>query len=472
MRRVRVFTAAVVWAGVSVLMSAVAAWAVTERAGDAPQKAATAPAREIQVGVEERVRSENTDNTMDHNDTTADARRQWRFRTRVWANVPLGSRVAFVVGLANESKGQTEPRVPLTRDETFFEHLYLDVQATSALSARIGRQNITRGDGFILFDGTSGDGSRSLYMNAVDVTYAVKPQAKVEFILVSDPYRDVYLPVINDKKRALTEWDERFGGIYYTDTRLKRTDLQAYYFYKDERHDYRPVTHPQYQGPREVQTVGARVARELAPGWMLTGELATQFGAEDPGADIRARGGYLSVKHTFAHAWKPTVLFGYTGMSGDDPATLTIEQFEPLVSRWPKWSELYIQSLSKEVGVAYWTNIGMWQAEATCTPSARINARATYYHLTAFHPFPGDQTVFGPGTSRGDLVEARVDFTLHKSLKGHVLYERLVPGDFYKGTDPAYFFRVELTYTFLKSFAVGAGGTTPAAAGAGPRRIP
>ena len=472
MGRAHMLSSAALWVGICLLTPTVAAHAGSDQAGNAPQKTATAPAPAIQVGFEERIRSENVDNTIDHDETTADVRRQWRFRTRLWATVPLGSRVAFVVGLANESKGQTEPRLPLTRDETFFENLYLDVRATSGISARIGRQNILKGDGFILFDGTSGDGSRSVYMNAVDVTYTVKPQAKVELILVSDPYRDLYLPVINDKKRVLTEWDERFGGIYYTDTRLKNTDLQAYYFYKDERHDYRPATHPQYQGARDVQTLGARVERELAPGWMLTGELATQFGAEDPGAVIRARGGYLNVKRTFNHAWKPTVLLGYTGMSGDDPATPTIEQFEPLVSRWPKWSELYIQSLASEVGVAYWTNIGMWQAEATCVPSSRINVRATYYHLTAFHPFPGSQTVFGPGTSRGDLVEARVDFTLHKTLKGHVLYERLVPGDFYRGTDPAYFFRVEFIYTFLKSFALGPGGVTRAAAGARLSRLP
>ncbi len=472
MGRIDVLVSAAVWVSVSLLTPTAVARAGGDQAAPPPQKAAAAPAPGLQIGFEERIRSENIDNTIDHDATAADARRQWRFRTRLWATVPLGSRASFVVGLANESKGQTEPRLPLTRDETFFEHLYLDVKATSRISARIGRQTLMKGDGFILFDGTSGDGSRSMYLNAADVTFAVAPQAKVEFILASNPYRDVYLPVINDKQRVLTEWDERFGGVYYTDTRLKRTDLQAYYFYKDERHDYRPATHPQYQGAREVQTLGARVARELAPGWMLTGELATQFGAEDPGAAIRARGGYLNVKRTFSRAWKPAVLIGYTGMSGDDPATPAIEQFEPLVSRWPRWSELYILSLAPEVGVAYWTNLGMWQAEATCAPSARLNLRATYYHLNAFHPFAGSPTVFGPGTSRGDLVEARVDFTLHKALKGHVLYERLVPGDFYTGTDPAYFFRVEFIYTFLKSFAWRPGGATAAVAGARPGRLP
>jgi hypothetical protein len=65
-----------------------------------------------------------------------------------------------------------------------------------------------------------------------------------------------------------------------------------------------------------------------------------------------------------------------------------------------------------------------------------------------------------------------VDFRLHTSLKGHVQYERLVPGDFYKGTDPAYFFRVEFIYTFLKSFAWRPGGATAAAAGGQPGRLP
>ncbi len=163
MGRAHVLLSAALWVGVSVLTPTAVARAGNDQAENAPLKTATAPAPAIQIGFEERIRSENVDNTTDHDQATADVRRQWRFRTRLWAAVPLGSRVAFVVGLANESKGQTEPRVPLTRDETFFEHLYLDVQATPRISARIGRQNLMRGDGFILFDGTSGDGSRSAY---------------------------------------------------------------------------------------------------------------------------------------------------------------------------------------------------------------------------------------------------------------------------------------------------------------------
>jgi hypothetical protein len=49
------------------------------------------------------------------------------------------------------------------------------------------------------------------------------------------------------------------------------------------------------------------------------------------------------------------------------------------------------------------------------------------------------------------MVQLRGDFTLPLGFKGHVLYERLLPGDFYVGGDDAWFFRVEVTYSFKHS---------------------
>ncbi len=92
--------------------------------------------------------------------------------------------------------------------------------------------------------------------------------------------------------------------------------------------------------------------------------------------------------------------------------------------------------------------MGLLKAEVLLTPSARTGARATYYHLTAFHPFQGTPLVFGTGTTRGDLFEARFDFTLDARLRGHVLYERFLPGSFYAGHAPGYLFRIELLAAF------------------------
>jgi hypothetical protein len=441
--------------GFHVFLAAVLMTAVTRAVGAQPPDiqapagpASAAPVNELLVGFEERFRLETWNNIVDHSDAALDHRSQWRFRTRAWASLRLGDRLAFAIGLNNESKGQGDPHVALTLDETVFETLWVDLRPTRRVSIRAGRQDLQRGDGLILFDGTPLDGSRTLYVNGLDASFAVRPKATLELIALSNPNVDSYLPVAHDKNRPLIEWNESLAGVYYTDTSAQRLDLQAYYFFKRESDDSRPATNPQFQPGRQFHTVGARVARELAPAWTLSGEFAGQVGEQDPGTPIRAWAGSLTATHRLDAGWAPTVRGGLTALSGDSPGTAAIEGWDPLLSRWPKWSEAFIIALGPEVGPSYWTNIALWQAELTLKPSKRTGVRATYYHLSAFHPFPGSPSVFGRGTNRGDLLEARLDFSVRDFLKGHVLFERLIPGSFYTGGTPGYFFRVECTASF------------------------
>ncbi len=196
-----------------------------------------------------------------------------------------------------------------------------------------------------------------------------------------------------------------------------------------------------------MQTLGGRADRKLGRGFALTAEFAGQWGSADPDRAIRAWGGYARVKKVFAHAIKPSLSLAVIGLSGDDPQTGADENWDPLFSRWPSWSELYIYSLSKEKGTAYWTNEKMFQAEFVAAPWKPVNLRATYYRMGAFHAYPGDPTVFAAGRHRGDLLEFRADVRAGRSWKGHVLYEWMAPGDYYASDDPAHFFRVEVIYT-------------------------
>jgi len=409
----------------------------------AAEPAKAAP--EIRVGVEERFRLENWDNATDHTAAIDDHRTQARFRTRLWTTVRFGERLSFNVGLNNESKGQDHPRQPLALDEIIFESLWLDVMPAASVSMRVGRLNIQKGDGFIFADGTPGEGSRTIYLNGMDATWRVAPRASLEILVLSDPSHDEYLPVINSTNRLLVEWEEQLAGLYYTDTRLRGLDAQGYALRKRERHDTRPTTNPRFQPDRSLNVIGTRLAKVAASGWTVTGEFAGEFGTEAPDRAIRAWGGYANVRRRWQAPWTPTLMAGVTALSGDSPSTSTSEQWDPVLSRWPKWSEYYIQSLTPEVGNAYWTNLKMWQIEATAAPTPATGLRATYYHMTAFHPFPGTPTNFGSGLRRGDLLVTRFDFTANAHLKGHVLYERFLPGSFYTGTAPGYFFRVELT---------------------------
>jgi hypothetical protein len=413
--------------------------------------APTVTKRLIEFGIEERIRNEHYNDITDFNAAKLDERNQYRFRTRVWLRIPFSSRVELYTGLNNESRKISVPDTTFIWDEIIFETLWLGVKVNESGMLRVGRQNIMRGDGFIFFDGNALDGSRDAYFNALTYLHSFnKGQTTFEAMAVSDPYRDKYLPVFNAKDKNLTEWDEAFVGAYVTDKRNPKTEVQAYAFHKTERHDFRVVTHPQHQSDKTIETIGGRIARKLPAEVFATGEFAVQWGSLEAGPSVRGWGGQAYVRKSFAHAWKPVLSVGYVGLSGDDPSSSTLEGWTPVASRWPKWSELYIYSLASERGAAYWTNLGMWQVEATAAPSRRLGLRATYYHMSAYHPFAGSPAVFAKGTTRGDLLQVRADVTLSSALKGHLLYESHEPGSFYTGQDRGYFFRWEVSYAFTR----------------------
>ena len=396
---------------------------------------AAEPAPLIQYGFEERIRTEDWNNIADYNTNTDDERNQVRFRTKAWFSVNT-TNVDFAFKLNNEFKKQSVPRTALNNDEALIENLYVDFKKTpiKGLSLRIGRQDLMRGEGFILFDGTSGDGSRTAYFNAVDLSYSWR-KSKLELIGILDPRQERFLPLIHDQAKYLQEWDEQALGLYYTDRNNKKTDVDAYYFYKKEVNDYRAPTNVLFQPNRQINTLGARVVRRLNHGISVTGEFAGQWGTQHANpavgllaADIKAWGGYGYVKKTFPVKMKPYILGGVWAFSGSDPNTPTqIGGFDPIFSRWPKWSELYIYSEVPEKGVAYWTNNRMFQAEAGFTPWKPITFRATLYEEDAFQPSVTKPTVFGTGTHRGENAQLRMDYTINDRVKGHFLYETMLP---------------------------------------------
>ena len=420
--------------------------ALAPRPGHAAEPPPPVPANRIELGFEERVRYENYDNATDFSSATADARHQLRFRTRLWAKANLGSKLEAMLGLDNESRKIYTPDAPMKLDEIVFETLYLDYRFSPRVSARVGRQDIRRGDGFLILDGGPLDGSRTAYVNALDVTCALGA-SKLELLAISDPYRDLYLPVINDKEKPLIETDEQAVGLYFTAGGVAQTALEGYYFLKWEQDDTRSPTGAAHQGDRRVHTLGGRGTRQLGCGWSGAAELAGQAGSQDPSADILAWAVSASAKKTFAGASKPSLSVGYIGLSGDDPETGDVEAWDPLFSRWPKWSDLYIYSLGGEKGSAYWTNLNALQAEFLITPVKPLNLRATYYHLGAFHRWPGNPEIYAGGKTRGDNYQLRADIKVNDSWRGHLVGEWLGPGSFYAGSDGGWFLRAEVIYT-------------------------
>lgn len=425
-----------------------AAAVLVAAAGAPVLPAQTAAERAFTWGFEQRVRSENWDNILDYNGELPDLRNQVRYRTRLWANLPVTRDIDLYAGLNQETNQVIRTRAPWRFDEAIVENAYVDFKRlfTDGLSLRVGRQNLIRGEGWLILEGNPFDGSRSIYFNAFDFAYSWK-KSKLEVIGILNPKTDRFLPRVPDRHRPLIEWDERAIGLYYTDRNSPRTSLESYYFYKTETRDSRGPGNPQYQPDRRFHTAGGRIVHSATATLDLAGELALQWGRQDPDSSIAAWGGYGYAKRRFGGPLKPYLQAGWWGFSGDNPGTAgKIEGWNPLFGRWPKWSELYIYTQWKEVGVAYWTNLGMWQGEAGFSPSGAVDCRATFYRMDAFHPFPGSSAVYGRGTQRGNMYQGRVDLRVGRHWSGHVLWEHMLPGGFYSAKTPGYFLRFEVIY--------------------------
>jgi len=449
--------------------------------GLAAQDAAAKPFTPfVDLGFEERARNEHYNNT-DSNSGGLDQRNQFRFRTRLWAVAGLTPDLELAAGLCYEARkikqqdyltysnaytGESKTHTQFNGREVFFETLYVKYKLSSQVSAKVGRQDIVRGEGFILMDGTPGDGSRSGYFNAVDLAYAWS-QSKLEFIAIDDPAQDRFLPQINKIDRPaeanlLTEWDEQALGLYYSGKEWTGTTLDAYCILKAEKNfNLWNPTKVAFQPDRKFSTVGTRVAKVLGYGLTATGEFAYQFGHQDAGLDPRSQsatpvtaknisawGGYGRATKSFDAPWTPALAVGYIALSGQDPHSGKITAWDPVFSRFPKWSEYYAYALAPEKGVAYWQNLSMWQVEATCSPCKAVDLRATYYKMAAF------EASTGTDKDRGNLYELRADMRFTPGFKGHVVYERMIPGNFKATNDPGYFFRAEVAYTFKHRFSL------------------
>lgn len=400
---------------------------------------ATAGGETIDFGFEQRVRNEIWDNVFDYNDASADARTQMRYRTRIWSKIPVAQTIDAFVALNQESCQWLSPKTPFHFDEVIVENAYVDFKRLfkDGLSLRVGRQNLARGEGFVLFEGGPWDGSRSIYFNAAALSYAWRKN-RLELLAISNPARDRYLPRWHGTNRQLVEWDERAAGLYGT----FGESVEAYYFYKTEK---------SATVDRSIQTAGLRSSRTLGRGVRGVAEWAAQWGSAERRDVIRANGGYVRLTKELDVRWKPALTGGYLRLSGDDPTTSTREGWDPLFSRWPKWSDLSLYSQVRENGVGYATNMTMWQAEIAANPAKRALCRFTVYRLGAPHSFAGNPAIFGSGRTRGNNYQARVDIVASSNWRGHLVYEALAPGSFYQARSQAHFFRWEVLYQIQAS---------------------
>lgn len=398
-----------------------------------------------------RLRQEYFDNAFDFNEesTIFNDDNYYRIKASLWGKWNFTERVSLFAKITSEPKIAiySDGKLAADRDtwdeEIIFDNLYLDINDLFGfMDLRLGRQDflMTHGEGFVIMDGTPYDGSRSFYFNALKATFKFGKNNAIDLIYLDDPAKDEYLPVINWQDRKVVNTDED-GIIVYGKFKVpENLSLEPYYIYKFE-DDPIKLT---------LNTIGNRLVLNVTP-WQLRGEIAYQSGEYSNGDGREAWGGQAYIKRTFKEAkLSPSVEIGYTYMSGDNPDTDDDEGWNPVFSKWPWISELYIMGYAIERGEpAYWTNLHLFRAKVDMNITDKTGLSLAYNYLMADAQKTGSP-FFGDGYERGQLGHIIFTHKFNQNIDCHLHFEYFQPGDYYSedNRDAAIFLRWQLQMKF------------------------
>jgi len=392
-----------------------------------PALAEDGPAPRLKLIFVERFRFETWDNAVSLDDAAGDGFAYTRNRTTLGLSWQAIKNLEILGKVTNEFRVYLAPKErPFDWNEVFLDNLYVKWMIPGRLPFTItaGRQDINFGEGFVIADSTPLDGSRSYYFNALRVDADLGQDHKLTLFAHAQKTTDRFLPVINELPQPLTEQPETALALYYAGT-FGKTKLDAYAIRKTtDGTEAWPV-------PARIDTFGARAQIPVLKPLLLVAEGAVQTG-EYGDAGRSGFGGlvHLDCDLTGTLPLLKTFVLGGIFLSGDKPGTAKMEGWDPVFSRWPKWSESYIYTLTRESRPSYWSNLTSLYGSLVLEFGARAGATLAYQLLGADEAqnaaFPG-----GAGLGRGTLFKGRLNYTISKFLTGRIVWEHLVPGSFY-----------------------------------------
>ena len=375
----------------------------------------------------ERFRFETWDNTVSLDDTAADGFAYTRNRTTLGLSWRAAKNLEVLGKVTNEFRVYLAPKDrAFNGHELFVDNLYLKWTNPGPIPFTVtaGRQDLNFGEGFIIADGTPGDGSRSYYFNALRVDANLGKNHRLTAFAHAQKATDRFLPVINPRSQVLAEQPEQALALYYSGA-FGRTTVDVYAVHKTtDATEAWPV-------PTRTETFGARTMAALAKPLHFTLEGALQTGTfGDAGRAAFGAIAHIDCDLAGILPLLRTAVFGGILLSGDDPATARMEGWDPIFSRWPKWNESYIYSYTRESRPSYWTNLTSFYASLDLGFSARSDGQLMVQRMGASEILPGGFPG-GAGHGRGTLLRGRLNYRISKSLSGRVIWEHFTPGDFY-----------------------------------------
>ena len=389
----------------------------------------------------------------------------FRFRTRPWLRAGTERASIYVRGahrMHGYFGGNYGYKYP---DEFIIDNLYLDVNDLfdGRVDLRIGRQDLIYGAGRLILEGTSGDGARTIYFDAVKAVITLRPDTTLDVFAIYNDYENNLAlgNVDRDLTRytgGLNEMKEIGAGLYLKNKTVKDMPFEAYYIWKRES---RYLANGFLPTPkRDVHTVGTRLLPKFSDKLSGEVEIAGQMGEVDNGQDILGMMAYAGLTYQMdpVRKAKPYLTGSVYFMSGDDSNNGDDHRWNPLWARYPQFHELTVYSFQPQ---ANGQTDGMWRWSNIIYPAVEIGITTDRKDKASLQTGPlfADESDGVSGHYRGWIATACYKFPIIANLLGESyggrgvltgkLYgECLVPGNYYASDKTAWFMRVELNASF------------------------
>jgi len=391
----------------------------------------------------------------------------YRVRSRVWTQIDFSHNIAFYNRLCNEFRYWNKPDMSAKPssssyefpDELFFDNFYLEAKDLfGSVDVRIGRQDISYGNGRIIYDGTPGDGTRSFYFDAIKLSLRNIIQAtKIDIFGLYCSSVGNWLSMGN-VDRDLTGYKSAFGakekdgvdesgaGIYVMNNTWDLMPVDLYWVFKNEEAYYDKENNKTDE--LNIHTIGFSIKSSFSRNFAAYFENALQIGRR---GNIDVSGKMIDVaveiKSPAETLLSPSMKAGIYYLSGDDPATQNSEEgWNPVFARYTQNQELYVYAYP----ASWWSNLLSPSLSASVLPSdwAKISFMVEYL-------FAPENDGPESGHVRGFLSGINAEFDIGKKLyekkgeiTGHIILQILEPGNYYANDETAYFFRWQLQYMF------------------------
>ena len=396
-----------------------------------------------------------------------------RFRPRVWGQVSgiTESEVEWrlFARLADEFRWCPEPHrdTHTFPDEVIPDNLFVEGKGLfdGLLDLKIGRQDLYNYCGLdhIFYDGTPGDGSRTIYSDMAAFKFHVDEVSTIDlFGLYNFDESDVRWGTDRSKHASLTglgggaepDMDDWGIGAIWGSKLTEWLPYQLFVLQKNTHEFYRGgVEHPWTQ--REV--VGTKVMPQLDEEWSLQFEAMGQVGCNGDHDTLSGWSSYAGVnwKSSTESTIKPFGSLGYHFMSGDENAADEDgghSAWDPLWYRGINDSEMFLYGTYYGPGWCSNMHFLRLRAGLEFSRAHRITAYAGPMFAAAKDGLGGDDGAF-----KGFISQFKYDFPLWLADKkkgerfevvGHVLAEFFNPGDYFETDKPAFFFRWQVEFRF------------------------